>query len=543
MIELTQVTKEYRQRQGKRAIIKNVDLTIEKGEHIGILGRNGAGKSTLIRLLGGSELPTKGTIKRSMSVSWPLAFSGGFQGSLTGLDNLKFVCRVYGADYDAALPFVEEFSALGSYLKEPVKAYSSGMIARLAFAISMAIEFDCFLIDEVIAVGDADFQNKCRIEIFDKRADRAMIMVSHDPNTIRQYCNSAYILHDGRLQKIPDIDQALEYYEWASSSANQIKNSYIEEIMIPYTFDSLADENAIRFAYLFLLGRNAENLTAVAEAASVPRDIAKLKRDVESSTEYKKSQTIKEIIRALARKQANGFEPSIEKSSRSSAITILQSCDPVRYLPILFATSKYNSNYAYTNGCDYQAFIGIKHGSHPHHAMYNRIFMLLDLIEKNYSGWAFYLDADAFIRDSSFSLDNRLKELRRTDKAFWLHNVHDENHPNYDWWNINDGCFAIDLGSGVARTAIKAWSQVYFNHYTKADFENARDWNDIINDQDSLWLVLKNLDLEAHVELEQFQFSVVHQALRSDGVSISPEHEISSRSEKIQKLGQEIYGF
>ncbi|KVF14217.1 ABC transporter ATP-binding protein [Burkholderia cepacia] len=213
MIELSGICKHYRVRSGKRVVLDQINLKIQKGERIGILGRNGAGKSTLVRLIGGSELPTSGHIDRKMSVSWPLAFSGGFQGSLTGLDNLRFVCRVYGASYKAAQPFVEEFTGLGQYLREPVKKYSNGMRARLAFAISMAIEFDCFLIDEVIAVGDADFQRKCHVELFEKRADRAMIMVSHDPHMIREHCSRAYVLDSGELQAFPDVDAAYTHYE------------------------------------------------------------------------------------------------------------------------------------------------------------------------------------------------------------------------------------------------------------------------------------------------------------------------------------------
>ncbi|MCA8329975.1 ABC transporter ATP-binding protein [Burkholderia sp. Bmkn7] len=213
MIELSGICKHYRVRSGKRVVLDQINLKIQKGERIGILGRNGAGKSTLVRLIGGSELPTSGRIDRKMSVSWPLAFSGGFQGSLTGLDNLRFVCRVYGASYKAAQPFVEEFTGLGQYLREPVKKYSNGMRARLAFAISMAIEFDCFLIDEVIAVGDADFQRKCHVELFEKRADRAMIMVSHDPHMIREHCSRAYVLDSGELQAFPDVDAAYTHYE------------------------------------------------------------------------------------------------------------------------------------------------------------------------------------------------------------------------------------------------------------------------------------------------------------------------------------------
>jgi len=132
MIVLENVTKRYSTRQGSRVILDNINLTIHPGEKIGILGRNGAGKSTLIRLISGAELPTAGHVHRQMSISWPLAFSGGFQGSLTGLDNLRFICRVYGADIESAIPSVEAFSELGIYLGEPVKKYSSGMRARLA---------------------------------------------------------------------------------------------------------------------------------------------------------------------------------------------------------------------------------------------------------------------------------------------------------------------------------------------------------------------------------------------------------------------------
>ena len=101
-----------------------------------------------------------------MSVSWPLAFGGAFQGALTGLDNLRFICRIYGVEPEGEIPFVEDFSELGIYLREPVKTYSSGMRARLAFAISMVIDFDCYLIDEIIAVGDARFHAKCEEELF-----------------------------------------------------------------------------------------------------------------------------------------------------------------------------------------------------------------------------------------------------------------------------------------------------------------------------------------------------------------------------------------
>ena len=212
MIELQVVSKHYHLSQGFHVVFDALSLTIERGEKIGILGRNGAGKSTLIRLISGAELPTKGLVLRNMSVSWPLAFGGAFQGSLTGLDNLKFICRVYGVDYRDKIAYVQEFAELGKYFREPVKIYSSGMRSRLAFAISLAIEFDCFLIDEIISVGDARFHQKCQYELFENRKDRAMVMVSHEVHNIRDHCDKAYVLHRGKLYPFSDVDTAYDFY-------------------------------------------------------------------------------------------------------------------------------------------------------------------------------------------------------------------------------------------------------------------------------------------------------------------------------------------
>ena len=212
MVSLSRVGKTYGTRLGPRAVLRDINLQIPRGQHLGILGRNGAGKSTLIRLISGAELPTSGEVQRTMSVSWPLAFGGAFQGALTGLDNLRFICRVYGADPRDKIDFVEEFSELGLYMREPVRSYSAGMQARLAFAISMIVEFDCFLIDEVVAVGDARFQTKCHVELFEKRKDRAMIFVSHDPGYIRAHCDRASVLLDGELNHFDSVDEAQDFY-------------------------------------------------------------------------------------------------------------------------------------------------------------------------------------------------------------------------------------------------------------------------------------------------------------------------------------------
>lgn len=221
MIRLRNLSKYYDTRLGQTRVLDNLDFEIDRGEKVGILGRNGAGKSTLIRLISGAEQPTRGTIERDMSVSWPLAFGGAFQGALTGADNFRFICRIYGARAEEKIQFVEDFAELGVYFQEPVRTYSAGMRARLAFAISMVIEFDCFLIDEIVAVGDARFTEKCRFELFEKRGDRAMIIVSHDSGYIREHCERAAVLHEGSLAQFDDLDEAFRFYSEKSLSVAQ----------------------------------------------------------------------------------------------------------------------------------------------------------------------------------------------------------------------------------------------------------------------------------------------------------------------------------
>ena len=213
MIHIEHVTKRYATRHGNVTVLDDVNLTIRPGEKVGILGRNGAGKSTIIRLISGAERPSAGHIRREMSVSWPLAFGGAFQGTLTGLDNLRFICRVYGKSTEDKIAYVQDFSELGRYLREPVKTYSAGMRARLAFAISMVVEFDCFLIDEIVAVGDSRFHEKCRVELFEKRKDRSMIIVSHDPGYVRAYCDHAAVLVQGKLTRFDHVDDAFAFYQ------------------------------------------------------------------------------------------------------------------------------------------------------------------------------------------------------------------------------------------------------------------------------------------------------------------------------------------
>ena len=230
MIKLTNVCKDYPTKVGPRRVLNNINLTIRPGERVGILGRNGAGKSTLIRLISGAEPPTLGTIKRDISVSWPLAFSGGFHGSLTGADNVRFICRIYGVDFAPKFEFVKEFSELGIYINEPVATYSSGMRARLAFAISMTIDFDCYLIDEVLAVGDARFRERCRVELFEKRADKAMLIVSHSHRYLKGNCQRFLLFRDGAIEEHDDFEEVYFRYKELLGEAFESKAQMVAEM-------------------------------------------------------------------------------------------------------------------------------------------------------------------------------------------------------------------------------------------------------------------------------------------------------------------------
>ncbi len=211
-VKLEGVNKAFPIRGGVKYALRNVNLTINYGDKLGILGRNGSGKSTLIRIISGATKPTTGKVIKKMKVSWPIALQGGFQGSLTGLDNLKFICRIYGVDWKEKLEYVKSFADLGKYFYEPVKTYSAGMRARLAFALSLAIDFDCYLIDEVVAVGDQRFRQKSVEELFVKRKDKSFVLVSHQPSYIEKYCNKFFVLTEGVLIEFKDFQSAWDFY-------------------------------------------------------------------------------------------------------------------------------------------------------------------------------------------------------------------------------------------------------------------------------------------------------------------------------------------
>ncbi|QNA82907.1 ABC transporter ATP-binding protein [Sphingomonas sp. So64.6b] len=206
------INKVYETPTGPKKVLTDINFTVARGQKLAVLGRNGAGKSTLVKLIGGVERPTTGVIRRGMSMSWPLAFGGGFEAGMTGLDNIRFIARIYNSPIAETIERVDDFAELGANLLLPVKYYSSGMRARLAFALTLAIDFDCFLIDEVIAVGDQRFHQKCHDALFRDRREAAMILVSHDTGIIREYCSSALILKNGYGREFSDLDLAISIY-------------------------------------------------------------------------------------------------------------------------------------------------------------------------------------------------------------------------------------------------------------------------------------------------------------------------------------------
>lgn len=213
MIKLDRVYKSYRTQSGPNVVLNGISAEFPACESVGILGRNGAGKSTLLRILSGVEKPDSGTVSRLGRVSWPIGFAGGFSASLSGEENSRFIARIYGEDVDRVAGFANQFAELGKYFFEPIKTYSSGMRARLAFGLSMAIDFDTYLVDEVTAVGDKVFQEKCRRAFAERQERSSVIIVSHQHSTIRSYCKRCAVLHKGTLHLFDNVKDGARFYE------------------------------------------------------------------------------------------------------------------------------------------------------------------------------------------------------------------------------------------------------------------------------------------------------------------------------------------
>lgn len=214
MIEFNNVTKYFPTPKGRHYILKDVNLTLPGDKNIGVFGANGSGKSTLMNLLAGVDQPNRGSIRIQGNVSWPLGLSG-YQGSMTGRENAEFICRVYGngqQEVKEKLAFIKAFSEIGDFFEMPLKTYSSGMKSKFSFAVSMAFDFDYYLIDELTSVGDKRFKEKCQ-QVFDDKKNRAnFLFVSHNLNELKRQCDMGIYIKDGKIHVHNSIDEAIAAY-------------------------------------------------------------------------------------------------------------------------------------------------------------------------------------------------------------------------------------------------------------------------------------------------------------------------------------------
>lgn len=213
MIVLENLHKTYVLKGQHKVISNGINAVFPSGVSVGLLGRNGAGKSSLLNMIAGFLLPDYGRIRVEGSISWPVGFSGSFHRDLTGIQNIRFVARTYGVDSDELIAFVRDFAGLGEQFHLPVRTYSSGMRSRLAFGISMGIRFDTYLVDEVTAVGDAEFKEKSRVIFADRMRESGAIVVSHSMGTILKFCQAGAVLEDGTLTYYDDINDAIDHHK------------------------------------------------------------------------------------------------------------------------------------------------------------------------------------------------------------------------------------------------------------------------------------------------------------------------------------------
>lgn len=215
MIKIENLTKSYRTPTGRHYVFKDLNLEIPSGKSVAFIGRNGAGKSTLLRMIGGIDRPDSGKIITNKTISWPVGLAGGFQGSLTGRENVKFVARLYAKQEELKekIEFVEEFAELGKYFDMPIKTYSSGMRSRLGFGLSMAFKFDYYIVDEVTAVGDARFKEKCAQLFKERHKESSFLMVSHSLNSLKEFCDVAIVFKDDNAVGFyEDVQEGIEEY-------------------------------------------------------------------------------------------------------------------------------------------------------------------------------------------------------------------------------------------------------------------------------------------------------------------------------------------
>ncbi|MCB5363029.1 ABC transporter ATP-binding protein [Pusillimonas sp. CC-YST705] len=216
MILVDNLTKSYRSEVGRDYVFKNLSFKIPENKNVALIGKNGSGKSTLMRLLGGVDIPDSGKVLTSKSISWPVGLSGGFQGALSGRQNAKFVCRVYGTENEGIkkkVAFVEEFAEIGKYFDRPMRTYSSGMRARVAFGLSLAFDFDYYLVDEALSVGDTNFRRKAKSALREKVDEANIILVTHGMGQVREFCDVVLLVKKGEVIQYDDVEEGILAYQ------------------------------------------------------------------------------------------------------------------------------------------------------------------------------------------------------------------------------------------------------------------------------------------------------------------------------------------
>ncbi|GAB5469199.1 MAG: ABC transporter ATP-binding protein [Rhodospirillales bacterium] len=215
LIEFDRVSRYYSVQGRRRYVLKDISVVMPFGVSIGVLGRNGAGKSTMVRLMARADRPNRGRVHWApgVEVSWPMGFGGGFLPALSGRDNIKVVSRIYGRDWREIFASVQGFAELGKYIEMPLNTYSSGMRSRFNFAMSVAMDFDCYLFDEIMSVADAKFRQRAEEEMRRLAGRSTFVVVSHRMQTIRQFCQCVYVLHEGRLEFFGDVNEGIRRYE------------------------------------------------------------------------------------------------------------------------------------------------------------------------------------------------------------------------------------------------------------------------------------------------------------------------------------------
>ena len=213
MIHLENITKKFQMKDGVHTVFQGLTLTLPPGRSLGLLGRNGAGKSTLLQIIAGNMQPSSGRVVRRGNISWPIGAASSFHADMTGLQNTRFLARVYGVDCDSLTDFVEDFANIGKHFNMPLRTYSSGMKSRLSFGVAMGIPFDTYLIDEVTGAGDQSFKRKSQAVFSSRVKSSSAIMISHSMSDMRNFCDSGLVLAGGKLSFFEEISDAIKYHQ------------------------------------------------------------------------------------------------------------------------------------------------------------------------------------------------------------------------------------------------------------------------------------------------------------------------------------------